>query len=110
LADDDEEGLDRLIVNIEGREVNYTRDELDEITLAYACSVHKAQGSQFKYVVVLALTQYYIMLQRNLLYTAFTRAQDSLVVVGQPKAVAIAVNNKQVQHRYTGLEHRLRAA
>lgn len=110
LADDDEEGLDRLIVNIEGREVNYTRDELDEITLAYACSVHKAQGSQFKYVIVLALTQYYIMLQRNLLYTAFTRAQDSLVVVGQPKAVAIAVNNKQVQHRYTGLERRLRAA
>lgn len=110
LADDDEEGLDRLIVNIEGREVSYTRDEMDEITLAYACSVHKAQGSQFKYVVTLALTQYYIMLQRNLLYTALTRAQNRLVVVGQPKAVAIAVHNEQIQHRYAGLERRLRAA
>jgi len=97
-----------LTVNFEGRLVSYDWSEADQITLAYAVSVHKAQGSEFPAVVLPVVTQHYIMLQRNLLYTAITRAQKLCVLVGSRRAISIAVHNNQVAQRYTALDWRLR--
>jgi exodeoxyribonuclease V alpha subunit len=93
----------------DGRSVVYDFLELDELVHAYAVSVHKSQGSEFPAVVVPVLTSHYMMLQRNLLYTAVTRARQLAVLVGQPKAISIAVRNGKVAERYTGLTERLRA-
>jgi exodeoxyribonuclease V alpha subunit len=95
-------------VAFDGREVSYDAGEMDEITLAYAVSVHKAQGSEFQAVVVPVLTQHYILLQRNLLYTAVTRGRRLVVLVGTTKALALAVKNASQRRRYTALEERLR--
>ncbi len=95
-------------VEFDGRAVRYERTELDELVLAYAVSIHKSQGSEYPAVVIPILTQHYIMLQRNLLYTALTRARKLVVLVGSKKAVAIAVKNDRVQRRYTRLCDRLR--
>jgi exodeoxyribonuclease V alpha subunit len=96
-------------VEFDGREVAYERDELDQLTLAYAVSVHKSQGNEYPAVVLPLLMQHYMMLQRNLLYTAMTRARRLLVIVGTMKALAIAVRNDRVEQRYTGLAKRLAA-
>jgi exodeoxyribonuclease V alpha subunit len=77
------------------------------LVLAYAISIHKSQGSEYPAVVVPLLSQHYIMLQRNLLYTAITRARKLVVLVGSRKAMAMAIRNNKVQHRYTGLSARL---
>ena len=87
--------------------VAYDRTELDEIVLAYATSVHKSQGSEFPVVVMPVTTQHYVMLQRNLLYTAVTRAKRLVVLVGTKKALGIALNNNRVETRYSGLAGRL---
>ncbi len=92
---------------MEGREIPYDFLELDELVHAFAISVHKSQGSEFPAVVIPVLTSHYMMLQRNLLYTAITRARRLVVLVGQPKAIAMAVRNNQVTARYTGLRERL---
>ena len=92
-----------LTVDFEGRNVEYAWSEADQIVLAYAISVHKSQGSEFPAVVVPLLTHHYMMLQRNLLYTAITRAKRVCVLVSNPKALAIAVKNNQVAQRHTGL-------
>jgi exodeoxyribonuclease V alpha subunit len=97
-----------LSVDFEGRAVAYDWSEADQLTLAYAVSVHKAQGSEFPAIVLPVLTQQYIMLQRNLLYTAVTRAKRLCVLVGNRKAIAIAVKNNQVAERWSGLAERLR--
>ena len=97
-----------VIVSYDGRGVVYDFSELDEIVLAYAVSVHKSQGSEYPAVIVPVLTQHYILLQRNLIYTAVTRAQRLLVMVGTRKALAIGVKNDRTQKRYTGLRDRLR--
>jgi exodeoxyribonuclease V alpha subunit len=76
--------------------------------LAYAVTVHKAQGSEFPCVVLPVLTQHFVMLQRNLLYTAITRAEKVCVLVGNKKAIAIAVSNNTVAERWSGLARRLR--
>ncbi len=102
LPDDQE-----VVVSYDGRGVVYEFSELDEIVLAYAVSVHKSQGSEYPAVIMPICTQHYILLQRNLLYTAVTRAQRLLVLVGTRKALAIAVNNDRTQKRYTGLKERL---
>ena len=81
--------------------------ELDELTLAYAISVHKSQGNEYDAVVMPLLTQHYVMLQRNLVYTAITRAKKLLVIAGTRKALAIAVNNDKVQRRFTDLKRGL---
>lgn len=94
-------------VAFDGREVAYDLSELDELTLAYAISVHKSQGSEYEAVVLPLITQHYVMLQRNLLYTAITRARKLLVIVGTRKAIAIALKNDRVQRRFTGLRKRL---
>lgn len=100
-----------LMVDVDGvRAVNYDFTEADELVLAYAVSVHKAQGSEFPAVVMPVLTQHYVMLQRNLIYTGITRAEKLCVLVGNNKALRIAVNNNKVAKRYSGLAGRLRAA
>jgi len=88
--------------------VPYEASELDELVLAYAITVHKAQGSEYDIVVLPLTTQHYMMLQRNLLYTAITRAKKAVVIVGSKKAVRIAVKSNQVVQRNTGFAERLR--
>ncbi len=88
--------------------VDYGFHEADQITLAYAVTVHKSQGSEFPVVIMPVLTQHYIMLQRNLIYTGMTRARRLLVMVGTHKALAVAVRNAKPIQRYTLLTERLR--
>ena len=90
-----------------GRAAAYDWSEADELTLAYAISVHKAQGSEFPAVVLPVVTQHYMMLQRNLLYTAVTRAKSLCVLAGNRRAIGMAVRNNQVAKRFTALEWRL---
>jgi len=97
----------RLIADFDGRPVSYDWLEVDQLTLAYAISVHKAQGSEFPAVVVPLVTAHYMMLQRNLLYTAITRARKLCVLVGNHKAIGMAVKNNKVSQRYTALDWRL---
>jgi exodeoxyribonuclease V alpha subunit len=94
-------------VKFDDRLVNYELSDLDDLVLAYAISIHKSQGAEYPAVVVPLLSQHYIMLQRNLLYTAITRAKRLVVLVGSKSAIAIAVRNNKVQHRYTNLAARL---
>ena len=82
--------------------------EMDELMHAYCISTHRSQGSEYPAVVMPVLTQHYMMLQRNLLYTAITRAKRLVVLVGTRKALHIAVNNNKVAERHSGLLHRLR--
>lgn len=97
-----------LTVRSDGREIDYSFLEMDELVHAYAISVHKAQGGEYPAIVLPLLTQHYLMLQRNLLYTAITRARRLVVLVGMPRAIAIAVNNNKISERYSGLAERLR--
>jgi exodeoxyribonuclease V alpha subunit len=98
-----------LTVSFDGRPVQYEFSELDELAHAYAISIHKSQGSEFPAVVIPLLTQHYMMLQRNLLYTAVTRARRLVVLVGSKKAIAIAVRNNRINERNTRLALRLSA-
>ena len=100
-------GQRRLTTIFDSREVVYDFSELDELVLAYAVSVHKSQGSEYPVVIFPILTQHYILLQRNLIYTAVTRGRKLVVMVGSPRALAIGVNNNQTQQRFTRLRHRL---
>jgi len=95
------------LVTFDDREVAYEGDELDELALAYAATVHKSQGSEYPAVVIPIHTQHYVMLQRNLLYTAVTRGKRLVVLVGSKKALGIAVRNGEVATRATRLAHRL---
>jgi exodeoxyribonuclease V alpha subunit len=90
-----------------GRTVNYDSEETDEITLAYAISVHKSQGSEYPAVIVPLTTHHYILLQRNLLYTAMTRGRKLVIIVGSKKALKIALNNDQQALRLSNLAERL---
>jgi exodeoxyribonuclease V alpha subunit len=96
-----------LAVEFDGRRVDYDWAYADQLVLAYAVSVHKAQGSEFPAVVVPLVTAHYMMLQRNLLYTAITRAKTLCVLVGSRKAISLAVRNNKVANRYTALDWRL---
>lgn len=96
-----------LDVDFEDNRIRYDSDSLDELMLAYACSIHKAQGNEYPAVVIVLHTQHYIMLQRNLLYTAITRGKSLVAVVGNTKAVAIATANLTKGQRYTMLTKRL---
>jgi exodeoxyribonuclease V alpha subunit len=100
----------RLQVVFDGRAVTYELAALDELALAYACSIHKAQGSEYPCVVIPLHSQHYMMLQRNLLYTGITRAKRLAVLIGETKALAAAVTNHRVHQRFTRLAERLRPA
>ena len=103
---DVEEG--QVEIDFEGRLVTYDVGELDEVALAYAATVHKSQGSEYPVVVIPLATQHYPMLARNLLYTGVTRGKQLVVVIGQPRAMAIAVRNVRATQRVTNLAARLR--
>jgi exodeoxyribonuclease V alpha subunit len=97
-----------LTVDFEGRIATYDWSEADQLSLAYVISVHKAQGSEFPAVVLPVVTQHYTMLQRNLLYTAITRARQLCVLAGSRRAIGMAVRNNKVAERFSGLEWRLK--
>jgi exodeoxyribonuclease V alpha subunit len=97
-----------IIVSIDNRELPYGYSEIDELVHAYAVSIHKSQGSEYPAVVIPILTQHYILLQRNLLYTGVTRGKKLVVIIGTKKAMAIAIRNNKTQKRYTLLSGRMR--
>jgi exodeoxyribonuclease V alpha subunit len=96
-----------LIVDYDGRFVTYDFGELDELALAYGLTIHKAQGSEYPAVVIPLHTQHYLMLQRNLLYTGITRGKRLVVLVGNRKALSLAVQRQDTSRRYTALSRRL---
>ena len=104
-------GIDRevqeMTVDYDGRRVTYEFSELDEVVLAYAISVHKSQGSEYPVVIIPVLTQHYMLLQRNLIYTGITRGKKLVILIGTKKALSIAINNNNPQKRYTMLRERL---
>jgi len=95
---------------LQPRPVIYDYTELDELVLSYAVSVHKSQGSEYPVIIMPVLTQHYMLLQRNLLYTGITRARKMAVLVGSKKALAIAVRNNKAEERFTYLDGRLRSS
>lgn len=97
-----------LFVRFDDNLVEYEASELDEVTLAYATTIHKAQGSEYPIVVIPVLMTHFVMLQRNLIYTGITRAKKICVLIGQPKALAYAIRNLTVTKRNTKLKERLR--
>jgi exodeoxyribonuclease V alpha subunit len=99
-----------VVVDCDGRAVSYQFGELDELVPAWAISVHKSQGSEYPAVVVPVVTQHYTMLERNLLYTAVTRGKKLVVLVGQPKALAIAVKSDRQRRRFSKLREWLQGA
>jgi len=96
-----------LTISFDGQDIAYDFTDLDEIVLAYAISVHKSQGSEYPAVIIPLHTQHYILLQRNLIYTAVTRGRKLVVMVGTRKSLAIGVRNDKTEKRYTYLRHRL---
>jgi exodeoxyribonuclease V alpha subunit len=97
-----------LTVKFDQREVNYEFGELDELSLAYAITIHKSQGSEFPAVVIPLATQHYLLLQRNLVYTGVTRGKQLVMLVGQSKALSLAVKNNRTEQRFSGLLARLK--
>lgn len=106
IASIDEEAKEVKVI-IDEREIIYDYSDLDELVHAYAVSVHKSQGSEYPAVIIPILTQHYVLLQRNLLYTGVTRGRKLVVIVGTKKALAIALKNNKTQKRYTLLKQRL---
>ena len=102
--------LQEATLTFDGREVIYDYGDLEEIVLSYAVSVHKSQGAEYPAVVLPLLMQHYMLLQRNLLYTAVTRGKKLVVIVGTKKALAIAVRNNKTQRRFSLLGQRLQTA
>jgi exodeoxyribonuclease V alpha subunit len=103
--DEDDEAI--VEVDFDGRRVRYEADSLGELELAYAVSVHKSQGSEYPAVVIPLLMQHYMLLQRNLLYTAVTRGKRLVVIVGSERAIRRAVGEAEAAGRHTGLRARL---
>ncbi|OQX34320.1 MAG: hypothetical protein B0D91_12730 [Oceanospirillales bacterium LUC14_002_19_P2] len=106
-AIDVEEG--ELMIRFDEREVNYLVSELDEVSLAYATTIHKSQGSEYPCVVIPMAMQHYTLLERNMLYTGVTRGKQLVVLIGQPKAVGMAARNRKSTRRLTNLQARIRS-
>jgi exodeoxyribonuclease V alpha subunit len=98
-----------MAVDFDGRIIYYEYSELDELELAYAISIHKSQGSEYRAVVAPVIMQHFILLQRNLIYTAATRGKELVVFVGSREALSTAIKNARIKHRHTHLAARLRA-
>jgi len=96
-----------VTIRFDQREVVYDFGELDEVSLAYAITIHKSQGSEFPAVVIPLATQQYLLLQRNLVYTGITRGKKLVVLIGQRKALGMAVKNNRTENRFSGLLARL---
>ena len=96
-----------VVVSYDLREITYDYGELDQIALAYSMTIHRSQGSEFPAVVIPVATQHYLLLQRNLIYTAVTRARRLVVLIGQEKALRIAIKNERTDQRISGLRARL---
>ncbi|MCF8144137.1 MAG: ATP-dependent RecD-like DNA helicase [Deltaproteobacteria bacterium] len=101
--------LREVVISFDRREIPYDYNDLDEIVLSYAVSVHKSQGSEYLAVIVPLVMQHYMLLQRNLIYTAVTRGRKLVILIGARKALAIGVNNNKIRKRYTRLKERLTA-
>lgn len=99
----------RMVVSFDGRPVSYEPGDLDELVLAYATTIHKSQGSEYPAVIVIMHTQHYVMLQRNLLYTAITRGRKLVLLMGVPYAIDQAIQNNTVRERRTTLAERLQS-
>lgn len=99
----------KLVVCFDGRDVEYERGDLESLMLAYATTIHKSQGSEYPAVVIPLLTTHFVMLSRNLLYTAVTRAKKLCVLIAHPKALALALAETRKEERLTSLAERLRA-
>jgi len=97
-----------LTANFEGRVIEYDFSELDEIGLAYAISIHKSQGSEYPAIVIPLATQHFMMLARNLIYTGITRGKKLVMIIGQTKALAMAIKNASTKQRLTNLQKRLK--
>jgi exodeoxyribonuclease V alpha subunit len=97
-----------VAIRFDDRVVKYDFGELDEVSLAYTVTIHKSQGSEFPAVVIPLATQHYMLLQRNLIYTGITRGKKLVVMIGQKKALGLAVRNDRPQRRYSGLLANLR--
>jgi len=98
----------KVTVDVEGRAVVYEDTQLDELTLAYACSIHKAQGSEYPAVVIPMLSSHFVMLSRNLLYTAVTRGKRLVVLITDKHALRVALDETRREERFTWLAERLR--
>jgi exodeoxyribonuclease V alpha subunit len=92
-----------IVIDFDGRSVSFLFGELDQVVLAYATTIHKSQGSEYPVVVIPVLTQHYAMLQRNLLYTGVTRGKRLVIMLGQKKAIAMAVKNTAGRRRWSKL-------
>lgn len=106
-AKENTENQDIIVVSFEGTEVTYTRQDLGQITLAYCCSVHKAQGSEFPIVILPIVKSYYRMLRRNLIYTAITRSKQFLILCGEEDALKQGIQRADEQTRQTTLTEKL---
>lgn len=104
------DNVDQLIVSFDGNEVTYSRGDLSQLTLAYCCSIHKSQGSEFPMVIMPVVRSYYKMLRKNLLYTGLTRAKDFLILCGEPETFVRGVQNIADVSRRTTLVGRLNGA
>jgi len=102
--------LSEITISFDGRLVTYGFGELDEVVLAYATTIHKSQGSEYPAVIIPVTTQNYTMLQRNLLYTGVTRGKKLVILLGQKKAVAIAIKNAAGRRRWSKLREWLSPA
>ncbi|MBP3039376.1 ATP-dependent RecD-like DNA helicase [Bacillaceae bacterium Marseille-Q3522] len=110
FAKENPEKTDIVVVSFDGNEVTYTKQELNQITLAYCCSVHKSQGSEFPIVILPIVKSYYRMLRRNLIYTAITRSKKFLILCGEEEAMELGVKRADEQTRKTTLMEKLQAA
>lgn len=106
-AKENTEKQDLLLINFEGNEVEYTKQDLNQITHAYCCSVHKSQGSEFPIVILPITRSYYRMLRRNLIYTAITRSKQSLILCGEEDALRMGIERADEQSRQTTLCQKL---
>lgn len=107
VTNDEGERVEVLVCDFMGREVIYTKEELKQLQLAYAITIHKSQGGQAPVVIIPVSTSHYVMLARNLIYTGMTRAEERLVFIGTKKAMKIAINNDRISQRNTRLAQRV---
>ena len=96
-----------MIIEFDERKVKYDFTDLDQLTLAYAITIHKSQGSEYPVVIIPLLMQHYVMLKRNLIYTAVTRGKKLVIILGEPKALAVALKEKMSTKRYSKLKEML---